>query len=335
MFFYNETELKDYVFINASFDFNLIKGKLIEVDREILKVHFGVLFIDTLQTAYDGITAGNISTLSVPIQKAIKKMREISAPLAISLWVTPGQLNIASNGIFIASTENRKTAFEWQINNLIKSYLKPAYQALEEAIFILSKDATNYPTYTAFEESIYYKSVFVSDSKAFTKLYSPLRNSFMSYLALRSCMDKVEDLDIKNVLLPTYYTALKGRLLAGTLTAYDLAIMPMIKAAVVNLTVFKAINELGASFDENGFMTLDNTSGVKSGDSVKNASGEPLLRLAYSLRDSGNNYINNLKAYLEKNKANYLEYTSDPDYVSDLPAHLENDTTNQTYFVGM
>jgi hypothetical protein len=146
-------------------------------------------------------------------------------------------------------------------------------------------------------------------------------------------MDKVEDFDIQNALLPTYYNGLKTRIQTNAITDYDNAILGMIKSAVVNLTVYRAISELGATFDENGFVTLDNTSGLKSGDSVIQATGEPLTRIAYSLKDSGNAYINKIKAYLELNKDNYPEYTSDSLYVSSAPAFVVNNT-DQNYFLG-
>ncbi len=334
MFFYNDTELKDYIFTNASFDFALIKPKLKQVDDDILKVHFGSDFIDSLQTAYDGTTAGNISTLTAAQQAAIIWMRKISAPLAISLWITPGQLQVSASGIFIATNNERKTAFEWQIKDLIKSYLKPAYQALENAITFFIDNIGDYADYESFEEYTYYKQSFIPNSKVFTKLYSPLKNSFMSFIALRSCMNKADEA-IQNVLLNTYYDAFKARMLADTLTAEDEAILPLIRKSVANLTIAIAVGELGASFDENGFMIYDNTSGVKSGESKKTATNENnVSRLAYGFRDSANTYLAQLKAYLEKNKANYSQYTSDPDYVADMPANITNEDT-QDYFIAM
>lgn len=334
MFFYNEQELKQYVDVNASFDFELLKPKLKQVDRDVLKLYFGYAFIDSIQSLYDGVTNGNISTLTPAQQKAINLFRAISAPLAISLWITPGQIQIDNAGIYIATNANRKTAFEWQINNLIKSYLKPAYQALEEAIEVLALNIADYQLYASFDEYTYYKKCFIKNSRDFTKLYSPLNNSFMSYLMLRSCMDKVDELDIKSVLLPNYYQGLKTRLLSGTLTPSDNAVIPFIKKALANLTIYKAISELSVTFDKHGFMEFDNTSGVKSGESKKTAKGETVIRLSQSLLVSGNTYLNELKKYLETNKQSYPEYTSDPAYKSDQSAVIVN-SNDQNYFIGM
>lgn len=334
MFFYDTDEIKLYVDVNESFEYDLIKPKLVQVDREILKLYFGFEFIDDLQTKYDGTTAGDISSLTAADQKAIKLMRAISAPIATALWITPGQLQISNSGIFIARNENRATAFEWQIKSLIKSYMKPGYKAIEEAYYLLDKAIGDYALFAGYDEYKFYKNSFIQDSKEFTRLYSPINNCYLSYLMLRSCMNKVDENDIKNVLLPTYYDAFKTRLAAGTLSADDKKIYPMIKQAVADLTIFKAISELGASFDEHGFMEFDNTTGNKSGASVKTVKGETAIRLAHSLEQSGNAYIASLKSFLEKNKASYSEYTSDPGYVADQSAVIENGN-DQNYYVAM
>ena len=334
MFFKDADEIKEYVDVNASFDYLLIKPKLVQVDREVLKLYFGFDFIDDLQTKYDGTTNGDITSLTPAVQKAIKLMRSISAPIATALWVTPGQLQIDNTGIFIARNEYRATAFEWQIKALIKSYMKPGYKAIEEAYYLLDKSISDYPLFASHEEYIYYKKSFIQDSKEFTRLYSPLNNSYLSYLQLRSCMNKAEENDIKNVLLTTYYEAFKTRLAAGSLTPNDKKILPMIKQAVADLTVYRAVSELGASFDENGFMEFDNTTGNKVGASVKTVKGETATRLAYSLDVSGNSYITQLKNYLEKNKADYSEYTSDPEYVPDQSSVIEN-KDGQNFYVAM
>lgn len=332
MFFYNATEIQEYVDVNASFDFELLKPKLKQVDREVLKLYFGYDFIADLQTKYDATTNGNISTLTAIDKKAIELMRTISAPIAMAHWVTGGQLQIDSAGIFIATNENRKTAFEWQINTLIKSYLHNGYQAIEEAIFLLSNEISNYSLFANYSEYKYYKRSFIEDSKEFTRLYSPLNNCYYNYVLLRSCMDKVDELEIKNTLLSTLYNGIKNRLETNALTPADNLLLPSIKKALANLTMFKAVSELGVSFDAKGFLEFDNTSGMKTGDAFTTAKGENINRLHYSLKQSGETYLKELKQILETNKANYPEYTSDANYTTGQTAIVEN-KEGQGYYV--
>jgi hypothetical protein len=333
MFFLNSDEIKSYVDVNVSFDFSLIKPKLNQINRDILKVHFGSTLIDNYIDIYDSAN-GDVNSLTTPQKKLIEKFRLITAPLAVALWVTPGQVQIDSAGIFIASNEYRKTAFEWQIKDLIKSYLKPGYQAIEDAIEFILKNIADYNDFTTHDDYEFYQKAFIPNSRIFTKCYSPLKNSFMSFLALRSCMNSVEDFEIKKVLLPDYYQALKTKIGANSTTAKDKVVIAYIQKAMAHLTICKAINELGLQFDENGFLLTDNTRRTNVGDSVKSAEGENVSRASYHLQKSGDSYLNELKAYLESNKNDFPEYVNDPLYVSPSSNAVTNED-NQNYFIAM
>lgn len=334
MFFKDIDELKVYTDINASFEFEGLTPKLRQVDRDILNLHFGNDFIDEIQVAYDGTTSGDISTLPIEQQQIIKKFRAITAPISVSLFITPGQVQIDNAGIFIARNENRATAFEWQIKDLIKSYLRPGYQAIEDAIIFLQKNIVSYPTYQSSEEFEYSKLCFVPTAKEFTKYYSPLNNSYLSYLKMRSCMDKVDEMDIANILLPDYYAELKTKIAADTLSVADKAIIPYIKKAIVNLTALKALSELNATFDENGFMVFDNTHSAVSGAPKKTALGEPIVRAQESLKTSGEAYLLALKQFLIDNKISYPTFINDPKFVADQSATFNN-KAGQGYFAAI
>lgn len=334
MFFKDIDEVKVYADINASFEFDILTPKLRQVNRDILNLHFGNDFVEEIQTAYDGTTAGNISTLSLADQQIIKKFRAITAPIAVALFITPGQVQIDNAGIFIARNENRATAFEWQIKDLIKSYLRPGYQAIEDAIIFLQKNITSYATYQSSEEFQYSKLCFVPTAKEFTKYYSPLNNSYISYLKMRSCMDKVDEMDIANILLPNYYAELKTKIAADALTVADKAIIPYIKKAIVNLTALKALSELNATFDENGFMIFDNTSNASVGPPKKTALGEPIVRAQESLKTSGEAYLLALKQFLIDNKISYPTFINDPKFVANQSATFNN-KAGQGYFAAI
>lgn len=330
MFFKTTAELVKYVDLNASFEFDLISPKLLEVDRDVLKRHFGLDFIEELQTAYDNVS-GVVTSLTIPQQKAIEKMRAISAPAAVALHITTGQVQIDNAGIFVAKTETRGIAWEWQIKDLIKSHLKPMYQAIEDAILFFKSNIVDYSTYEASEEYEYSTLCFINSSKEFTKFYTPLNNSYMSFLKMRSCMDKVEESDVRNVLLPDYYDALKTKIKTNTLGSADKAIMPYIKKAIANLTVARALSELNASFDENGFMTFDNTSGVKAGASKKTAEGAVVIKAQESLKESGLSALKDLKNYLEENIVSYPIYSGDSKYTANSNATVTNQAGSGHY----
>lgn len=330
MFFKDTQELQECVDVNGSLEFPLIAPKLREVDRDVLKLHFSLEFVEEIQAAYDGVS-GVITTLPIAQQKAIEKFRMISAPAALALHFVTGQLQVDTAGIFVAKNENRGIPWEWQIKDSIKSYLKPMYQAIEDAILYFKANITDYTTYESSEEYEYSTLCFIASSKEFTKFYTPLNNSYMSFLKMRSCMDKVEDKDIKNVLLPDYFSNLKTKIKTNTLGAADKAILPFIKKAIADLTAARALSELNASFDENGFMIFDNTSGVKSGASKKTAPDNVIIKTQESLQESGIGYLRELKEYLEANIASYPIYSGDSKYKSNQSITVTNTAGNGFY----
>ncbi len=333
MFFHDINQVRKYVDVNASFAFELLEPKLLQAQRDVLKLFFGSDFIDELQAAYATTTGGVLTTLTIAEQKAIVHLRTVSALFAYAYYLTPGQVQVDSSGIFVAKGEGRGVAWEWQINKLIDSYITPGYQAIEDAILFLQKNISDYNTYENSEEFEYSKLCFVPTAKEFTKFYTPLNNSFMSYLKMRSCMDEVDEMDIKAVLLPDYYEELKSKIRTNTLAVADKAIIPYIKKAIVTLTAYKAFNVLGASFDENGFMVFDNTSGLKPGKSNKAAGDAAINRAQDSLSRSGETYLSELKKFLIANIVSYPTFAADPKYVVDQSTTFNNEDGQSYYAV--
>lgn len=323
MFFNDINEVTLYVELNASFEFKVIQPKLRQVDRDVLKLHFGMDFVEEIQTAYDSTINGDISTLTLAQQKIIKKFREITAPFAVAMYITSGQVQIDNSGIYVAKNANRGIAWEWQIKDLIKSYFHPGYQAIEDTILFIQANINDYLTYKNSTEYEYSKLSFVATSKEFTKNYAPLNNSFMNYLKMRSCMDEVDETDIKNALLPDYYAVFKTNLKNNTLTIADKSILPYIKRAIVNLTTYKAFSILNATFDSNGFMSFDST-GATSSTGKKTAVGEIVIRAQDMLAKSGANSINELQKFILDNISSYPIYAADPKYVPDQSSTIEN-----------
>jgi hypothetical protein len=205
------------------------------------------------------------------------------------------------------------------------------YQAIEDAILYFKLNIVDYSTFEDSVEYEYSTLCFIQSAKEFTKFYTPLNYSYQSFLKMRSCMDKVEEIDIRNVLLPVYYDSLKTKIKTNTLSVADKAIMPFIKKAIANLTAARALSELNATFDENGFMIFDNTSGVKTGASKKTAEGAVVIKAQESLQESGKGFLKQLKDYLEENIASYTLYATDPKYKSNQSATVTNTVGNGFY----
>ena len=78
--------------------------------------------------------------------------------------------------------------------------------------------------------------------------------------------------------------------------------------------IAKAVNEIPAKLNADGFLVFDNTTG-ESLDSKKSASHVDLSRIGLEADKDGRTYLKKLKEYLEANKTTYLLYANDSTYI--------------------
>ncbi len=332
MFFKTIAEIKECCSINVTFEFDEAKIYLLQADREFLIKHIGQDFFDALQTVYDATPV--FANLSTANKNAITKLRLASASYALATWVPLGQVQIDSSGIRIVSNENIKTAFQWQIRDLIKSLKDLANSAMEEALKYFSNNTGTYPLFASSDAYQTFNGSFIKTADEFTSYVSLLNGSVLNFLKLKPSMAKAEDFDIKAVLFPTYYDALKTRVADYNTSPEDDAIMVFIKPAVANLTIARAVNELACTLDANGFLSFDNTAGPDVMDGKRGASSDALNRIKTSAERDAKTYLAQLRKYLEDDIGNYSEYSSDPNYTTYESTTFNNSTDNNFFFGG-
>lgn len=332
MFFKDINEVKGYCSINISADFNEFSIYLKRTDYDFIEKNIGTAFYNYIQGVY---TANQATYPATPTndKNAIEKLRYASAAYALYLWIPQGQVQIDSSGIRIANTDTLKTAFRWQIRDLQRSLIALANSYMEEALKYFSDNKATYTQYASAPEYSYFNDTFIKTAFEFTKYYSPLNNSRLKMMRLKPSIDKVEEFDIQAVLFPTYYAALKTAVKNGTTSAADDAILPMIKAAVANLTIARAVTDLSVSFDENGFIEFDNV-GVDDAADSKKFSESAKKALQSMAHQDGQAYLAKLRTYLEANKASYSQYTSDPKYTTYTAKQFTNVATNGFFYGG-
>lgn len=318
MFFKDTEDAKKYVSINASFSFNELSIFLNEVDGSILKKYLGSSFLSSLQTAYNNsIKASSPTALGAKEAILIEHLRWASANFAIAKWIPSGQLSIDSAGIRIANTDTHKTAFEWQIQDLLRSVNEVGYTSLEDALEYLENNIDDFATYKSSAEFKENNYLFVASSSEFTKHYGALNNSRINFVKMRSIIRKTEEFEIKGVILPDLFADLKTKLQnAEVLGSYTKTLIEYIQPAVVHLSVARAINELSAAITPDGFLVFDNTGGKGTTNSKKLGEETTLARMAQAAERDGRTYLKALKAYLDANAENYPLYTADILYVA-------------------
>lgn len=322
MFFKDIADYKTLMPVDAAFKFDLMRVYLEDVDRAIFKKYLGGAFLDSLNSTFAG--AANFTALTGNTKTLIGHLRVASANLAMVKAIPTLQVSISQNGINILSTENVKTAFQWQVDQLSDTSNEVGYRALEEGLLFLSDNINDaaFALYKSSAEFVENNQLFLKSAADLARYYSAFNSSYFNYTMVRSTIKKVEDFDLKAVLLPTLFTELKTKLKSGAvLSTAEKNLLDFILPAVANLTVARAISELGAEINPRGFLVFDNTSRGSTTDANKVAGDKPLGRMRDTAARDGYAYLKQLANYLEANKASYPSYTSDPKYV--LPTQLK------------
>lgn len=319
-FFRNTEEFKACLSINASFNYEDLNVYIREVDRTILRKHLGAIFLSEIQTAFDGT-----APLGAKVQQLVELIRLCSAPFAIIRWIPAGQLSIDDSGIRIISTDTHKQAFQWQIRNLVGSLNEAGTNALEDLLEFLERNLADFPTYKNSDEFKANRELFVPSASEFQKYYSPLTNCRVNFSRFRSIIRKVEDFEVKAVLLPGLFNSLKSVLKSGEdLDGNQSALMELIRPAVVNLTIARAVNELSAELNPEGFLVFDNTTVRDTIEGKKQSDQATLNRIAQAAEMDGRAYLDQLKSLLESKKILYPLYASDPLYQDPASFNIRN-----------
>jgi hypothetical protein len=122
-------ELKEFLPASVALDFRDIRPKIRLVERETIIRVFS-------KAIYDSVQSGGLNGDRKLLQELLS---EATAHLALLHYLSFGQVQISSAGVQIASNENLKTAFEWQIDELKTECSKQGWAAIESALELLEK----------------------------------------------------------------------------------------------------------------------------------------------------------------------------------------------------
>jgi hypothetical protein len=339
MFFIDIEDFKKYVPVNAGFDFNIMSIYLRDVDRTEIKPKLGATFLTALQTDFNAIQGTfEESSIAAPRKALIDLLRSFSANMALVKWLPIGQVTISQAGVQIVSSESNKTAFEWQLDKIEKECTQRAIGALEEALDYLSDNIENasFSDYKASNEYKALNSLFVNSARDFRQYCSMFDASYSNIKKLTSAIRKVEDFEIKALLLPDYFNELKTTLKNGDALGTNAQnIVDLLKPAIVNLAIARGISELSLTVNSNGLLTFDNTTSRGTLNSVKTAADGNLFRYQTTCEADGKAYLKIAGDYLAAHIEDYPTITNDDLYSGETVDLNATGTGSNKVYVGL
>jgi hypothetical protein len=308
MLFKSADEVKKYLPQNASFEFEQILPFIkFNGEPELIIPAISQAQYDALNTAY------NDNDMTEDLEKLLDKVRFPLANFAYMKYIPFAQLSISASGIHIETNDEKKTAFEWQINKLESACIENAYNGIEQLLIFLETNKATYTVWAASTSFTEFKECFVNTAIEFNNYFN-IGKSRSTFIALKPLMLRMEEFHIKPVLGKTLYAAIKAGIASGTIPDIHKKLLEFIKPAVVNFTAGRAVVELPVKYSTDGIHVVEENVRVK--DKSKVAAQIPQLgALQIQCEKDADVYMKTLEDFLYLNVQDYDDWVEEGSYV--------------------
>lgn len=236
-------QFRDQVTVNVSSDFASFAPDVKLVEAERLKPLMGPALYNELSALPDAALAA----LTGPLGALRDELLCAAANLAMVEYLPLQQVQISDVGVHIVTTGDKKTAFQWQINQLLAGFRRKGFNALERALTLLDEHV-DLPAFAAWATSAAGTAshkYFLNTATQFSEHYG-INNSRLTYLALLPTLRKMERFALEPALGSAYYLELKEQVMDRDVSADNLLVLEQyLRPALAHLVVAKAVPELG------------------------------------------------------------------------------------------
>jgi hypothetical protein len=303
--------LQTVVPVTSSLKFEAIKPDLENAQMVFVHNEIGEELCDVL-AVYSGENA--------IFNKALELARKAVAGYALADYLPKNSVNISGAGNTRSETEREKSAYRYQEENLIESYLKLA----ESSIELLLKHCEKYATELNWNETpqyTYLKSNHIPSADIFSE-YVFIGNSRRVFKRLKPILETLQ----QDVILSNIGGALNTKLLEGGNTGKYLTVQTYIRQALANLAIAEAIPMLNVNIESGAIFSIASNAGGDSATRKASISIEQQSQLIRLHNETGNTKIKQLKSYLQAHATDIIEFgTNAAVFNPNWTAHSRND----------
>lgn len=228
-------------------------------------------------------------------------------------WAPIGMGRQTENGLTEDQSDKQQPGRKWVYDERRNQANKLAAEFLESALVLLYANKTIFTVWAASPAFASSFSLTIATGEALGQYLPESGSSYRLYLTLRPWMAQVEQNLITELCGADLLPNIKAREIAGGLTAADLAILPYIKAIVARVGYQSAFNNLVVvQTDDNGLRVLSEFDGTNNRSAPTK---DQLNMLRVDVDALATQVIGRLKAFLQKNFADYPDYTASSAYV--------------------
>ena len=307
----NIVEFKQHLPVSLQLEFGDILPKIKMVERDIIQKQFGV-------GIYRRITDDAFAP-DTKEHKLFELLSEATAHLSLLEYISFGQVVLDSSGIHITSTENVKTAFQWQVADLKESCSISGWSAIESALELM-ETLPDGDLKTLWEDTDTFKASqisLISTLKQFQRFVN-LGNSRVLFHKLLPTLEYFQEEVVEESIGPdfwqkilTYESEEDSSQKARLKKAHRLA-----SRALAYGTIGEGFTDTMLVLSDNGPLILDKIQ--SSSSSVKATASQETVQLiakTYAVKAQG--ALRELLEYCQSNAQYFPEYKLSTNYISD------------------
>lgn len=298
-------EVTRQVPMNKLADYDKLEPFLANAERLYVLNLIGKLEFADLLAAYTSATFNTDLIIDSTIKQAILNAQRIISNIGYLFAAPLVSLSIGPNGIQIHSTADKKTAFQWQIEDLKRALQDLGGGGIEDLLLHLEENPLVFDKYAASENYQKQKKYLITTATEFSE-YFDIKNSRFLFQSLGAIMYRIEAHVIEKSLGEGFLEALKQPNLSAPKKKLC---NKYIKPALALLTAAKAIHERVFSFNE-GVVTFNFVGTTQENlKASKELLEEKIMPLVNSLTGDANQYLADAKELILANLTDFPEFT--------------------------
>ncbi len=328
-------QIKQYISVNVSTDFENIEPYLEIAEREYIKPLLGdELYqeLDSYANESGSGTGGDSGSGSGAGTVLMDELLDLTRRAEINLAYFRGysmlSIKVSDAGFHRIETTTQKSLYKYQEEAILNTFKTDGFNGLDNILEFLETNIDEFPDFEASESYTVFKSKFIPRTSVFQKIFS-IKNSRLVFLRLQPFTTMVEDFEILPTIGIVLFDKLKLEIVKTSgQDAVLMALVPFIQKAIAFLSISRSIAEIGVNISEKAVYFE-----VSQGDTIKQEtlSNEQIKRLSNNNRTTGLNYIQYLMDFLHDNIDDYPDYAEFYGYNDG--EFIERDNTDKPTFL--
>jgi len=315
-------EIKKWVSVSNNFEPENLIPSANEVKKYIIDIIGDVMFNELIFNYPNALTPEQTEIFPI-IQKSF---------VNLAMWHyadNGGQLEISQAGFHINTSKDRKTAFEWQINQVKRGFKLNGFNALQELLLFLWKsNPTSYLLWRGSANKDEHLQFFCNDAIAFSRGYN-IQKNYLLFCELKDTITFVEQQYIIPVIQEVVAIDLKSKIKTLSLNGIESLLIDKINLALASMVIYHAIPKLANIFSEHGVFEKFSSMNITA-DASNPARDTTLSLRLREANNTGEKYLVQLGRFMLNNADEFPLYEPPTENNTSI-----NDIKKSIYIAGL